>query len=111
MIESAPITDAIPKEREPWGIADAATRPVMDHLPKAGIWWSLFHVPMGGTLKNEPLPDGGLQTTCQGCGAAFTLITFVDSCPECGGVHAVSPPRAGDPASIQFAGVGYRLIP
>jgi hypothetical protein len=63
----------------------------------------------GGSLKSKPLPNGGLQTTCQGCGAAFTLATFVDSCPGCGGVHAVSPPRAGDPANIQFAGVGYRL--
>ena len=64
----------------------------------------------GGALKSKPLPEGGLQTTCQGCGAAFTLGTFVDSCPECGGVHAVSPPRCDDPANIQFAGVGYRLL-
>jgi hypothetical protein len=63
----------------------------------------------GGSLRNKLLPDGGLQATCQGCGAAFTLTTFVDSCPQCGGVHAVSPPRCGDPANIQFAGVGYRL--
>ena len=63
----------------------------------------------GGALKNQPLPEGGLQATCQGCGAGFILATFVDSCPECGGVHAVSPPRAGDPANIQFAGVGFRL--
>lgn len=63
----------------------------------------------GGTLKNTPVPEGGLQTSCQGCGAAFTLTTFVDSCPECGGVHAVSPPRCEDPAHIQFAGNDYRL--
>jgi hypothetical protein len=63
----------------------------------------------GGCLKTEPLPGGGLQTACQGCGAAFTLATFVDSCPACGGVHAVSPPRSSDPANIQFAGKGYRL--
>ena len=62
----------------------------------------------GGTLRSKPLPEG-LQTACQGCGAPFTLATFVDSCPACGGVHAVSPPRSGDPANIQFAGVGYRL--
>jgi hypothetical protein len=63
----------------------------------------------GGTLRNERLPEGELQATCQGCGAAFNLATFVGSCPECGGVHAVSPPRAHDPANIQFAGVGFRL--
>jgi hypothetical protein len=63
----------------------------------------------GGGLRNRPLPEGGLQTTCQGCGAPFTLTTFVGSCPGCGGVHAVSPPRCDDPANIQFAGSGYRL--
>lgn len=63
----------------------------------------------GGTLKNQSLPSGGLLTICQGCGTAFTLATFVGSCPECGGVHAVSPPRCGDPDNIQFAGVGYLL--
>jgi hypothetical protein len=63
----------------------------------------------GGTLKCQLLPGGGLATTCQGCGTIFTLATFVSSCPECGGVHAVSPPRCDDPANIQFAGVGFRL--
>jgi len=63
----------------------------------------------GGTLKNQSLPDGGLPTACQGCGTAFTLETFVARCPECGGVHAVSPPRCGDSANIQFAGTGYQL--
>jgi hypothetical protein len=63
----------------------------------------------GGEIRNRPLPGGGLATACQGCGAPFTLTTFVDSCPACGGVHAVSPPRCSDPANIQFAGVGYRL--
>ncbi|MCM0082280.1 hydrogenase maturation nickel metallochaperone HypA [Geomonas sp. Red32] len=63
----------------------------------------------GGTLKNERLPNGGLQAVCQGCGAGFLLATFVASCPACGGVHAVSPPRSNDPANIQFAGEGFRL--
>ena len=62
----------------------------------------------GGALRNRPLP-GGLETACQGCGTAFTLVTFVDSCPECGGVHAVSPPRCDNAANIQFAGAGYQL--
>lgn len=64
----------------------------------------------GGALRERPIPDGGLATTCQGCGNPFTLTTFVGSCPECGGVHAVSPPRCDDPAHIQFAGPGYRLL-
>ena len=63
----------------------------------------------GGTLQNQALPDGGLPTVCQGCGTTFTLKTFVARCPKCGGVHAVSPPRSGDPANIQFAGNGYQL--
>lgn len=62
----------------------------------------------GGALRNRPLPEGELHTTCQGCGAPFALATFVGRCPECGGVHAVSPPRCGDAANIQFAGAGYQ---
>jgi hypothetical protein len=63
----------------------------------------------GGQLRGRPIPGGGLPTNCQGCGAAFTLTTFVGACPQCGGVHAVSPPRCSDPANIQFAGKGFRL--
>jgi len=63
----------------------------------------------GGALRSRLIPGGGLSTTCQGCGAAFTLVTFVASCPACGGVHAVSPPRSSDPANIQFAGEGFFL--
>ena len=63
----------------------------------------------GGTLRNSPLPNGGLKTRCQGCGAVFVLATFVAGCPECGGIHAVSPPRSTDPENIQYAGSGYLL--
>ncbi len=63
----------------------------------------------GGAVKDMPLPCGELATTCQGCGEAFTLKKFVDKCPKCEGVHAVSPPRCEDAANIQFAGVGYKL--
>lgn len=62
-----------------------------------------------GAVRNAPIPTGGLQTKCQGCGAAFTMRTFVDKCPECGGVHAVSPPRCEDPGAVQFAGADYKL--
>lgn len=61
----------------------------------------------GGEVAVSPLPNGGLQTSCQGCGEAFLLRTFVQRCPACGGVHAISPPRADDPAAVQFAGAGF----
>jgi hypothetical protein len=63
----------------------------------------------GGTVATSPVPNGGLTATCQGCGASFLLETFVQVCPECDGVHAVSPLRASDPAAIQFAGRDFVL--
>ncbi len=63
----------------------------------------------GGGLRDQPVPNNGLATLCQGCSAEFTLTTFVGKCPACDGVHAVSPPRSDDAANIQFAGQGYRL--
>lgn len=63
----------------------------------------------GGQLRGQLIPGGGLDATCQGCGAGFTLDTFVGICPRCGGVHAVSPPRCADPANIQFAGPDFQL--
>ena len=62
-----------------------------------------------GAIKDTPVPNGGLDTICKGCGEKFTLKTFVDKCPACGGVHAVSPPRSDDQANIQFAGKDYKL--
>ena len=62
-----------------------------------------------GAIKGQPIPSGGLETKCRGCGEAFTLKTFVGKCPKCGGVHAVSPPRCDDQANIQFAGAEYKL--
>jgi len=63
----------------------------------------------GGGLRSQPIPGGGLANRCQGCGATFTLVTFVGCCPACGGVHAVSPPRCDDSANIQFAGTDFNL--
>ncbi|WP_305042687.1 hypothetical protein [Geoalkalibacter sp.] len=63
----------------------------------------------GGALRERPISGGGLKATCQGCGGPFILATFVGKCPACGGVHAVSPPRSGDPANIQFAGKDFFL--
>lgn len=61
----------------------------------------------GGAIAGSALPNGGLETVCQGCGMTFVLRTFVQGCPHCGGVHAVSPPRATDPAAVQFAGSDF----
>ncbi|MBI3399206.1 MAG: hypothetical protein HY026_08280 [Deltaproteobacteria bacterium] len=63
----------------------------------------------GGAVRNAPIPNGGLEAKCQGCGETFIMRTFVAKCTKCGGVHAVSPPRCDDPANIQFAGKRYRL--
>jgi hypothetical protein len=63
----------------------------------------------GGGLRDQPVPSGGLVTICQGCGAEFTLTTFVGQCQACDGVHAISPPRSNDAANIQFAGKDFRL--
>ncbi len=62
-----------------------------------------------GQLRVQAIPGGGLTSACQGCGAEFTLTTFVGACPQCGGVHAISPPRSADPTGIQFAGTDFRL--
>ena len=63
----------------------------------------------GGGLRNQPIPNGGLMAVCQGCGADFTLTTFVGQCTECGGIHAVSPPRSDSAENIQFAGKDFSL--
>ncbi|MDH5721406.1 MAG: hypothetical protein OEZ13_12440 [Spirochaetia bacterium] len=64
----------------------------------------------GGAVADSPVPNGGLETKCQGCGESFTLKTFVDTCPKCGGVHAVSPPRCDNADNIQFAGTDFKLV-
>ena len=39
----------------------------------------------GGAIKDQPIPNNGLETTCRGCGERFTLKTFVGKCPKCAG--------------------------
>jgi len=63
----------------------------------------------GGQVALSPLPNGGMAVNCQGCGNRFELRKFVQGCPACGGVHAVSPPRANDPEAVQFAGSDFTL--
>ena len=67
----------------------------------------VFHA-HGGTVRDQNIQQGPIETVCQGCSATFRLATYVGVCPECGGVHAVAPmsPTAD---KIQFAGVGYAL--
>lgn len=62
----------------------------------------------GGEVASSLLP-GELQVDCGGCGKPFALQSFVQGCPACGGVHAVSPPRANDPSAVQFAGADFVL--
>ncbi len=61
-----------------------------------------------GAVKDRAIGGSGLETTCQGCGAAFTLETFVGECPKCHGVHAVAPVNPVAEA-IQFAGKDFTL--
>ena len=62
----------------------------------------------GGTVRDQKIQQGPIETVCQGCKATFNLETYVGVCPDCGGVHAVAPmsPTAD---KIQFAGSGYIL--
>ncbi|WP_026840664.1 hypothetical protein [Citrifermentans bremense] len=64
----------------------------------------------GGQVAVSPLPGGALQVSCQECGKGFELKTFVQGCPACGGVHAVSPPRASDPCAVQYAGAAFGAL-
>lgn len=62
----------------------------------------------GGTVRDQPIRGGGLEATCQGCGEAFILQTYVGSCPKCGGLHAVAPMNPTS-ENIQFGGEGFTL--
>ncbi len=62
----------------------------------------------GGTVRDQPIIRGALETICQGCDTSFSLETYVGKCPNCGGVHAVAPmnPTVNN---IQFAGKDFIL--
>lgn len=62
----------------------------------------------GGGVATTEIPNGGLDVKCQGCSEAFHMTTFVDKCPKCGGVHAVSPPRCDSADNVQFAGEDFK---
>ena len=63
----------------------------------------------GGGLRNQAVPGGGLTAVCQACRADFKLKSYVDSCPTCGGVHAVSPPRSDSAENNQFSGKNFQI--
>jgi len=67
----------------------------------------VFHA-HGGAVRGQKIMQGPLATVCQGCGAPFTLETYLGLCPECGGVHAVAP-MAPTAEKIQYAGKEYQL--
>ena len=62
----------------------------------------------GGSVRDQPVRSGPLAVTCQECGAPFDLVTYVDSCPACGGVHAVAPMFA-TADNVQYGGRDFRL--
>ncbi len=61
-----------------------------------------------GAVRDQPIDGGGYDTTCQGCGTAFTLKTHVGQCPACGGVHAIAPVHRSA-EHIQYAGKDFTL--
>jgi hypothetical protein len=62
----------------------------------------------GGSVRGQRIVRGAVDIVCQGCQASFLLETYLGTCPECGGVHAVAPM---DPVAenVQFAGADYTL--
>lgn len=59
---------------------------------------------MGFAEQPTPVP---LLITCGTCEHPFEMETYEAHCPQCGGVHAVTPCHAFDPANVSSAGVGY----
>ncbi len=62
----------------------------------------------GGTVRDQAMARGAIEVVCQGCGAPFTMETYLAVCSGCGGVHAVAPMNPV-PEKVQFAGKDYAL--
>lgn len=62
----------------------------------------------GGTVRDQRIMQGPIETVCQGCKAPFVLETYLGVCGQCGGVHAVAP-MCPTKEKIQFAGSDYCL--
>ncbi len=61
-----------------------------------------------GAVRDQSIAQGPIEVTCQGCKVSFHMATYLAKCPQCGGVHAVTPMN---PAAehVQFAGEDYLL--
>lgn len=62
----------------------------------------------GGTVRDQLIKQGPLETVCQGCGKPFSLKTYLGQCSSCQGVHAVAP-MCPTVKNIQFGGKDYVL--
>ncbi len=62
----------------------------------------------GGSVRDQKIMQGPIETVCQGCDTPFALETYLGKCPQCGGVHAVAP-MSPIAENIQFAGVDFSL--
>ncbi len=61
-----------------------------------------------GAMRDKEIMQGALKAHCQGCGQPFVLNTYVGTCGNCGGVHAVAPIHP-TVENIQFAGKDFSL--
>lgn len=62
----------------------------------------------GGGVRDQLITRGPLNVVCRGCSKPFEMKTYVDSCPDCGGVHAVAPMNPTI-ENVQFAGKDFKL--
>ena len=61
-----------------------------------------------GAIRDQAISAGPLEVACQGCNTEFTMETYVATCPDCGGVHAVAPMNPSA-ENVQFGGKGFTL--
>ncbi|MGL4971982.1 MAG: hypothetical protein ACRC6H_02460 [Culicoidibacterales bacterium] len=47
------------------------------------------------------------ELTCQACATEFTMVTYVDQCPNCQMVYGVTPCSADQVENIKPAAVNY----
>jgi len=62
----------------------------------------------GGAVRDQPISAGSLDIICQGCDSPFTMTTYLAACPQCGGLHAVTPMNSSM-ENVQFGGEGFTL--
>lgn len=57
-------------------------------------------------MADMPMPTAH-ELTCTACNTAFTMVNYVDTCPNCQMVYGVTPCSAADAANIKPAAVNY----